>query len=1367
MAAEYENSAEMAGNMSAEEALIYTFKLFQEATNYHLVALAGMAEATENGMETIGKRFRRQVKSIWTEHPKGKAAAKTLQQSLTETLHMRDDASFEEVVATIFEGCERQDILPYVQQFIMNRTQKGEGAIQQEGRSLLPKLCDVRFGGNFDYTPKEKLAAAGNIKLIRELGRTDISQEELEKLAEEMDLSWAAIKTQPNEDHSASLCYSQEETQAKVREIIDELCECLYKKGDAAWEKYAREKGILLYESVQETLAQRPIINSAHLLAKNNKAAAALKQAAVFFMYYPCRLSADMLKVKLGKEKTEKAGEMAYDCSALVNDPMLLARGTRGYIYPGFTALPDWQQEGASMYSSEWDILAFKEALKILHSYELKTQERKAYADTLEAELRYIEEGEGKAPSQSGDVDRVIPVLKGDPRFALVKELVREISPDVESEYTISHRALNAFDEVKEQWLMAEKKGIADEETLVGIVRKIQGGSSRFGAGVLFEALCKEKYRPIWHDCEVGKNKAWPHSVNILKDYGHVQELRAEIKQYRHEVRITAAEAEYSPRQLLFSDIGNFGQKKPGHEYIRGQKGRMRLRVAVRDALGRLTGATILVRYSAPRFERDELGLDAAHWSKPKKGEDTTVPWLQPMMKALNIDERLIRLQKEPAVALQVKNGDVCLLNFPVTLDLELLQQYMGKASLWRGQMLGGQDEKLHLHWPATYKGKDIPWWENAVIKEHGFNVLGIDLGMRYAAAWTLTHVQKEDKYYTKRGTQLCGRFIGSAGGQDWYGYSLKQGLMKIDGEGHQSLHQASRKSDCQAQLPAGITGASEEDKALAKGILNKVGMPMPEKADYDVLLLGNAALRAFSRLLSRFRRYQSILVKLKDRDKQELSLKEARDFFDYNEVTRRFIPQLINKIDEGNIEAVCDLLLAGLLELRASLPGLATDLANLILPRKRGIWQWVEASKAGYICAGRLELQEGNTPKRRVFHRGGLSVRRLIQLEKLRQVLQSLNRVLWMEPGVTTPFGRALKDIPVEDPCPDLLTKIENVREERVNKIAHDIVAQALGVKLKKSRTDKNIDGRDIIHGEYEMIPGRKPVDFVVLENLSRYMTSIDRSSDENITLMRWAHRQLVAKVKQLLEEVFGIPVLCTHAAYTSKFDALTSAPGFRARELDDALIKHMAQSSDPDEHRLGSVYSRIMEKFPKHKRPVGFKLLAPDSKNGGEFFVSPTDTHGVRVTNADINAAINIAWRGIAAPEALPLLHRLRLEKKKEAILPREVNQREKALKGRFTLEQLLPLDESESSSAAFCLPFAIDGIAPFAVYRGDTGESFMIASSRELWKHIKDNRWSMCNKYNLRLLEKKIPTTELAELLKEYMNLTTIFMDDDLPL
>lgn len=1372
ISAKYEETGKNYGAMSAMEALIHTFKLLQDATNYHMVALAGMAE---DGDATFGMQFKKQIRKIWTEHPRGNSDAKTLQQSLTETLHMRRDASLDEVVEAIFEGCERPDMLPYVQQFIMDCMQKGAAIIQTAGRTLLPKLCNATFKGNFDYSSKEKKATFRKLMLIKELSRENITQDELVLLANEMDLSWAGIKTQPNEDSTGALYYTHDETTEQVKVCMGKLCDKLKEKSDKVWNKYADEQGVDLLTEVTNTIESQPTINSAHLLAKPSPGTSLeLRCAAIFFMYYPCRLSADLLKVKLGKEKVQKKQEgVFYDCASLEEDPILLARGRRGYVYRGFTALPEWQQEGAEMYSSEWDILAFKEALKTLHSYELKMQERNVIADGIEAELNYMRDGKGKTPSSAAD-DGTVPILGGDPRYELLAELVKEISPDEESAYTISKRALNAYEEIREKWLQAEEKGVTDEDTLVGIVRKVQGSGTRFGSCVLFEALCKEKYRPIWHDWTDGGKK--PRSKNMLRDFGRVQELEAEREQYKRPITITAAEPVYSPRQLLFSDILNFGPKRKGHEYVKGQKGVVKLGVAVRNDTGYIEGATVVVKYSAPRFERDQLGTDAANWTASKKGADSTLPWLQPMMRALGVDEKLLRLEKEPALALQVKkiNRDVvCLLNFPVTLNLEALQASIGKAALWKNQMLGGknqmlggQDEKLHLHWPATYsdKLKEKPWWENKSIQNNGFDVLGVDLGLRYAAAWSLTHVQKEDKLYTKRGSELQGRYVGSSGDLSWYGYSIKQGLCKIDGEGSQKKHWKSRVSENTPQLPAGVTAPSEDDKVLAKAILSKVGMAMPEHADSDVLILGNAALRALKRLISRLRRYQSILVKLKDAEKQEAAMQEAKAFFEYNEATRQFIPQILRKIEENDVVAVRDLLLGALLELRASLPGVASDLVNLILPRKKGIWKWVEASKPGCICSGKIELLPHETPKRFIYHRGGLSVRRLTQLENLRQVLQSLNRVLWLEPGVTAPFGNELKGIPVEDPCPELLEKIENVREERVNKIAHEIVAQALGVRLVASRKNKNVGGRDVIHGEYEVIPGRKPVDFVVLENLSRYLTSVDRSYDENTTLMRWAHRQLVAKVKQLLEEVFGIPVLYTHAAYTSKFDALTSAPGFRAQELNEAYVKRLLQSSEPEDKRIGEIYSKILENLPKREQNEGLKLLAPDSRNGGEFFVSPT-AQGVRVTNADINAAINIAWRGIAAPESLHLLHRLRVENKKGTLKPCEGNKREKALKGVYELNVHRDLPNVEQSIAAFCLmPGVTDGLS-FASYQSESNTSYEIAYGRDLWHYMKRNRWNMCHMFNYRILEKlTLMASQLKELIKP---LETLLDDDDIPM
>lgn len=1389
VSAAYETPDKVNTTASAAEAILDTFRLLQEATNYHLVALAGMGLNVSAG---VIAEFCKAVKEAWPRHPKNAPGARTLQQSIAETLCLPSTVSFEDAVAAIYDGCARPDVLHYVQRIVVERTAKGDGAIQQEGRALLPKLCDPGFKGNYDYSAKERAAAEGKLRLLQTLGKEGVSHEELAALADEMDLSWSGVKTQPNADQTASVCYSENETAAEVASAMEEFYQLLKSGEDKALEKYARENGVDLLESVKAEIAARPVINHAHLLAKNNKAAPGLKLTAIFFMYYPCQLSATLLKIKLGKEKTTKGDTSNDELKSLENDPILLARGKRGYIYRGYTALPEWQQTGGKLYSAEWDILAFKEALKTFHAFVLKTEERAAYVQELNKKIAcYMDASVAKTTQLDAD-ENPIPVLKDDPRYALLEELVKELAPDESEKYTISLRALNAYEEVRDKWLEAEKHGAGDKKTLIDIVRKEQGKGGRFGSAVLFEALCEEKYRPIWHDWEEGGEKNIHRSTNMLKDFSHLQELVEEATQYSEPVRITAAESEYSPRQLLFSDLKNFGPKSKGCAFVPRTKGEMLIRVAVRDAKGHWEGATVRVRYSAPRFERDELGLDSAHWTPPSKGEDTSLPWLQPMMKALGVDEKLLHLKKEPAVALQVKKlkrlggGEeyAYYLNFPVTLDLAPLHEAIGKASLWDKQMLGGADEKLHLHWPETYTSASLPWWKNPHIREHGFSVLGVDLGVRYAAAWSLSNVQMSPQCIAKSGAVIDGRCIGSAEGESWYGFIRKQGLIRLDGEGNMGKYYENRNKNATpiAQTPPGVDVPTEDDKTLAEKVLARLHWGLDDKKKcseeseneepdnlrfkrkQNVLHLGNQVIKAFRRLISRCRAYHSMLLKLQDADKKAAGMEDARKYFTGREGSQELIPGIRAAIESGDVEASTALLTQALYELRIDLPEVATDVANLILPRKHGKWQWVQASMPGYICSGRIELHADETPRRHIYHRGGLSIARLSQLEELRHALQSLNRVLWAVPGVKPLFGAASRAIPVADPCPDLLVKIDNIREQRVNKIAHDIVAQALGVRLVQSSGAKNPDGRDIVHGVYEKIPGREPVDFVVLENLSRYLTSVDLAPDENSTLMRWCHRQLVAKVKQLLEEVFGIPVLCTHAAYTSKFDALSSAPGFRARELKESDLEYLVEKSKGDS-KIIDIYRKIFANILPHEWPKGCKLIAPDDRNGGEFFVSFKDGK-VRVTNADINASANIVWRGVAAPEALDLLHRVRLEKKKGILRPKLSNKREQALERRFQFTENREL-EADSVGSAFCLTHAWPGLLPFASYGEATGKKYALANSKELWGSLKQLRWTFCNLYNYRLLSKML-SAEILSALKDYLEKNGWCVDgDDIPL
>lgn len=1352
LSAQYDSSSNDSFDTPAIDALLETFNLFQDAVNYHLVALAGMASPT---VESYAAQFRKQIEMIWTRHPRNNTQSQTLQQSVTNTLNIPSDSSFEEAINEIFRNTEHQELLPYVLHYITERTSAGDGAIQQGGRSILPKLCDSTFKGNYDYSAKEKKATNGKLRLQQELNREGISEEELIELSKEMDLSWAGIKTKPNADHTGSILYSEADTYQQVEKTMLELCDTIKNSSDSVWVKHANEHKIDLLADVRKALQHPLQISADHLLAKNNKVVPSLKQAAVFFMFYPCQISATLLKLKLGKEKKKKNETEVYDCSTLENDPVLLCRGKRGYIYKGYTALAEWEQNGSKMYSAEWDILAFKEALKTLHSFELKTEERRKHVEELKNKLRYIEEGVGKITGEDDENDTPLPVLGGDPRFELLKQLVEEIAPGDYDNYTISRRALQNYEDVLQRWQEAEKQGACNEDTLISIVRNEQGTSERFGSGVLFEALCRKKYQPIWHDWQDNSKSPKPRSQNILKDFNIWQDIKQEIEQYERPVNITAADAIESPRQLFFSDLENFGPKSKGHEFVKGQKNTIRLRVAVRNTAGHLEGATIIVRYSAPRFDRDELGTDAACWLPDKKADNTVTSWLQPMMKALNLDSAKLHMSNPPAVALQIKGQKhaqrICYLNFPVSFDFATIHARIGKADVWNNQILGGKDEKLHLHWPGTYAAAQSPWWSSQKLKETGFTALSVDLGVRYAAAWALMNVQTHPEIRTEKGTVIKGRTIGNDGKNSWYGFCTKNGLLKIDGEGN------GQKSDSSGRpLPDGVGQPTPQDKALATYLFELANIEA--RSITNVLELCNQANKAFRKLLSRCRKYQSMLVKLNKSEQHNDVLKEAHEYFTYNEVTKQYIDGIIQSIQKQDERRVRELLLEALTQLRKKLPEAAEKLANLLLPRKNGEWIWVPDSKPGYICSGRLIQGTSKNPKRKVFHRGGLSIARLSQIEELRRNLQSLNRILYTAPGEQADFGSELRNVPVEDPCPDILRKIENIREQRVNKIAHEIVAMALGVRLLPPRKNKNTDNRDIVHGEYERIPNRQPVDFVILENLSRYLTSIDRTTEENSTLMRWAHRQIVAKVKQLLEEVFGIPVICTHAAYTSKFDAWTSAPGFRTVEMTEQRLKNLSKSEKENDQRLSTIYSALY-KQAKDLRD-GLKLLMPNKRNGGEFFLYKS-ADGIHMRNADINAAINIGWRGLAAPEALHLLHRVRLNKKKGEIKPVYSNKREKALERNWNFKLIADTAQSSDLASSFWIDAESD-IPPMAQYCAPLAESTcQLAHGKTLWSRVKEQRWALCHSFNIRVLQKVgIDTT----VLQRYLDKCKLLTEDD---
>lgn len=1315
-------------NSSSFDAICDTNNLFHDAVNYHLIALAGMAANADN---KIHQDFRAQVSSLYSIGRDDGIGGESLRASITRTLCMRSDSSFEQVVDEIFKGISNRDVLPYVFQYIIDRTEKGEGVIQQEGRGLLPKLCDVAFKGNFDYSIKEKKATIGKARLQMELSRDDISELELQQLAYEMDLSWAGIKTQPDDNHENSLCYPENEVMQQVKSTMDELCVTLSKNTDKSWQKISDKLGgINLYKEVKGIVDNGPL----HMrpLAKNNKAVAVLKQAAIFFMFYPYKLSAEMLKAKIGASK-ETRKQCLYDYTQLENDPLIMARGIRSYVYKGFTALPCWETIDGKMCSSEFDILAFKEALKIMHGFVLKTEERKTEVEKIEAEIAYVEEGKGKMIySVDEEEESQMPVLGKDPRFEALKKLVKEISPDDVTEYHISSRTMQGFEQLSKTWLAMEASGVCDTSSLVKKVREQQAIGERFGSQLLFEMLCQEEYRIIWHDWT---DNQFPRSKNMLRDFSVWQALHVKKRQYERPVRVSAADPVSSPRQLMYSDMSSKECK-----FVSGKQEKIQVSVAVRNERLRWVFAPALLEFSAPRFERDEMGRDTGAWCEAKKNTDS-VSWLQPMTKALELPDDLSKLTRTPAVALYVKYKKKeegvephFYLNFPVSLDLEPLQKAVGKSDIWKGQFLGGTGEKLHLHWPGTYKaaGKVAPWWENKVLKKNGFDVLGVDLGMRSAFAWSLVHVSpNEDK------TEQSGRLIGNDGHTDWMGAVKKQGVARLDGE---------RSREVRGQEVPAVALPSLEDVELVKKIHQFAQFDSQSIDSMSLPELFKSALKSFQRLLSRTRTLQSFLAKLHSGEDSENCLDAVGEYFSYGNQQRN----IVCACKENDVEKVKELLFEEVLTLRANLPVMAVNVTNLLLPRKRMHWQWIAKSIPGWQGAGQMVLSKGNdTPKRRVYHRGGISIDRITQLEKLRQRLQSMSKILSCSPCEKVPFGRDLKDTKVIDPCPEILEKLENMKEQRVNLVAHEIVAQALGVRLKKSKNQQNQGGRDVWHGEYERIPNRVPVDFVVMENLKGYQTNIDRTPYENSTLMRWSHRQITAKVVQLLQEVFGIPVLFTHASYTSRFDSMYSSPGFRPELITPKALLNMGMSTSENEKALSKVYETLYKQLQNSPYKAKISLIKPHHKNGGEMFLSECCGKLI-LRNADVNAATNIVWRGIAAPEAIHLLHRVRMEKQKGRLSLCWKNEREKALKGKWSLK--LHHTELASESNLISTFFASPDVEQlsFAIF-GDEHSHVALSHGKLLWGVLKQRHWELCHRYNIMLLHKAgIDTSPLEKLL-----------------
>ena len=134
----------------------------------------------------------------------------------------------------------------------------------------------------------------------------------------------------------------------------------------------------------------------------------------------------------------------------------------------------------------------------------------------------------------------------------------------------------------------------------------------------------------------------------------------------------------------------------------------------------------------------------------------------------------------------------------------------------------------------------------------------------------------------------------------------------------------------------------------------------------------------------------------------------------------------------------------------------------------------------------------------------------------------------------------------------------------------------------------------------------------------------------------------------------------------------------------------------------------------------------------------------------HADMNAAVNIAWRALASPETVELLHSVRIEKNKIA----KETIRGKALSKICSLDTIEPASDGKRNEdfTAFYLHPKLIKLDPVCYLRRQKEENLAMTRGYLLWKRNSEARqWQMCHQINLRMLEKiEMNTSSLQELI-----------------
>ncbi len=1099
-------------------------------------------------------------------------------------------------------------------------------------------------------------------------------------------------------------------------------------------------------------------------------------------------------------------------------NPVAAIRAEFGLVFPFFTNLLGLSpKSGEGAVWTGFDKSAFKRAAEEVFKYRLRSDERAEQIRKRRAKIAALN-GHGEWIDEKGKTKQLGGIEGDEERPRLMRQLLDKLGGAIG--YGMRRATIGGWADLRQDFLKIAKKGepIDEDELFAAIEKAREESSGGFGSGAFFKALCDEDYHLLWltkwnkpqayhpknfvrwwviySEANEELTKVWDEQKNAPKPIAFTwpsSENRHGDTSFRpldFEIPVTPAppidlfdcEGDGKPIKLVRTNAQppKKKAKKDSVEpppFMDGNSNALypltlSYRRFKRDRIAKADGSSVEAEYAPPLVALNPPSFHEPRNEKPLLSSASLLPgdkhgcWHfmfsfaleREMQKALVDETAKIPGEKEGSVRKIKKNGK--------WIGLHLRWPIDAKTEKKKDATVPVDAEEIEA---TDAKFSPIKLWCSGGFEP--FDILSVDLGVRYAGAWSRAHIKVGRD--ADRPNQRTISPAGSAPEIVFDAYDF--GTFRLQGEDAKIWRKDKHK---------GFGNEPEEEKCGSRGRIASD----PERTEFDTVArrvfphtrnlpvpvdqselkffpdLGDHLVFRLRRRLGRVRFLFKLRWQVSGKKKtigheykvlDGAELKEFRIEQHFNVIKLlAFVPKeedpddeegeddfmrdlrlalapdgvwkalsyqhgnaahpLFTKVKGGHTpseknnaksqkaaqKAACAALkkeleedgggkwnwevLANKLEtelqdamrLFTGDQSVIAEVARFVWPLQDKKWKWNSCTKdenqkieQSYIERNELSSE----PKCPIHGMRGLSMKRIRLMQDFRQCCQSLAK---LERRFYTEEQHGLEPSPVRpgdriyEPAQAFIDKINALREQRVNQTAHMILAEALGLELMKP-TDVTIDEKSKwqlkserdLHGRYEK---KKPrVAAIVLEDLSRYRTSQDRSRYENSQLMEWSHRAVIGKLQDMAQ-VFGVQIITVDARFSSRFCSRTGVPGIRCAQVSKGFAneypwkkwkEETIGKADKDGKRQSTDRARMIslaaEKLNLSDNPKATLVLPMD---GGPAFLPvitrDSNKDGVQ-ENADIGAAVNIGLRAVTHPDHLDVFPVLRTEAKADGKL------------------------------------------------------------------------------------------------------------------